>query len=75
MVPETSASPYPEVMERGVEVFQIETLNPNFHENKGDEHVKEMRAAALSSLYFSPICTSLVKRAVEEPLKDREDLL
>ena len=58
-----------------VEVFQIETLKPNFHENKGDEHVEKMRAAALRSLYFSPICTSLVKSAVEEHLKDREDLL
>ncbi len=75
MVPETSASPYPEVIERGVEVFQIETLNSHFHENKGDEHVEEMGAAALSSLYFSPLCTSLVKRALEEHLKDREDLL
>ena len=75
MVPETSASPYPEVMERGLEVYQIETLNPRFHENKGDEHVEEMGAAALSSLYFSPICTSPVRRALEDHLKDREDLL
>ena len=58
-----------------VEVYQIETLNPRFHENKGDEHVEEMGAAALSSLYFSPICTSPVRRALEDHLKDREDLL
>lgn len=50
LVPETSASPYPEVMEGGVEVFQIETLNPHFHENKGDEHAEEMGAAALSAI-------------------------
>ncbi|MFQ5947666.1 MAG: mannosyl-3-phosphoglycerate synthase, partial [Acidimicrobiia bacterium] len=30
------ASPYPNAMQRGVEIFQIETHNPHFHEDKGE---------------------------------------
>ncbi len=49
-------SPYPEVMRQGVRVYQIETRNPHFHEDKGGDHVKDMRLQALDALYHSPIC-------------------
>ena len=34
-----------EVLQHGVEIFQIETRNPHLHENKGDEHISDMLIA------------------------------
>ncbi|MFQ5723833.1 MAG: mannosyl-3-phosphoglycerate synthase [Terriglobia bacterium] len=62
-------SPYPEVMEQGVEVFQIETRNPHFHENKGSEHVGHMRADALNVIYHSFICPEPLKGPIRECLQ------
>lgn len=62
-------SPYPEVMENGVEVFQIETRNPHFHENKGNEHVGHMRADALNVIYNSFICPEPLKEPIREYLQ------
>ncbi|MFQ5663519.1 MAG: mannosyl-3-phosphoglycerate synthase [Terriglobia bacterium] len=61
-------SPHPEVMDKGVEVFQIETRNPHFHENKGDEHVGDMRGDALQVIYHSPICPEPVRNSIKEYL-------
>ena len=38
----------PEVMASSVPVLQIETRNPHFHDNKGEEHVQGMRMQALN---------------------------
>ena len=47
---------HPEVMHDGVQVFQVETCNPHFHEDKGREHVESMRRSSLNVLYHSSIC-------------------
>ncbi len=62
-------SPYPDVMEQGVEIRQIETRNPHFHENKGTEHVGDMRGAALNSIYHSSICPEPVRSAIRDYLR------
>ncbi|HLU43933.1 MAG TPA: mannosyl-3-phosphoglycerate synthase [Natronosporangium sp.] len=54
-------SPHPEVLERSVSVTQIETRNPHFHDDKGGEHVQEMRMQALNVLYHSPVCPQSVR--------------
>lgn len=59
-------SPHPEVMRQGVEVFQIETRNPHFHENKGADHVQDMRLQALNVLYHSHICPDTVREEIRE---------
>ncbi len=69
------ASPHPEVMESGVEIYQIETLNPHFHEDKGDDHVDSMSNTALSTIYNSSICTSGVKEAIRQHVKENEGSL
>ncbi|WP_034594433.1 mannosyl-3-phosphoglycerate synthase [Hamadaea tsunoensis] len=48
------AAPIPS--EVGVPLLQIGTINPHFHDNKGDEHVQSMRFQALNVLYHSPVC-------------------
>ncbi len=65
-------SVYPEVMEKGIEVFQIETRNPHLHEDKGASHLTEMLQASLLSLYNSKICPSQLS---EEILGQLEKLM
>jgi mannosyl-3-phosphoglycerate synthase len=59
-------SAHPDVVASSVPVLQIETRNPHFHDNKGDEHVQGMRMQALNVLYHSPITLPPVRAAVLE---------
>src|SRR6185436_3694829 len=56
-------SPHPEVMASSVPVLQIETRNPHFHQNKGEDHVQGMRMQALNVLYHSPVSLPAVREA------------
>jgi len=60
-----------DVMENGVEFFQIESRNPHLHEVKGDEHVKSMSREAMESIYRSPLCPDDLKRTIVEDLRNR----
>lgn len=55
---------HPEVMAASVPVLQIETRNPHFHDNKGEEHVQGMRMQALNVLYHSPVTLPAVRSAI-----------
>ncbi|MEV6629166.1 mannosyl-3-phosphoglycerate synthase [Actinoplanes sp. NPDC051470] len=57
-------SAHPEVMASSVPVVQIETRNPHFHDNKGEEHVQVMRMQALNVLYHSQITPPAVRQAI-----------
>ena len=59
-------SAHPDVLASSVPVLQIETRNPHFHDNKGDEHVQGMRMQALNVLYHSPVTLPAVREAVLE---------
>jgi mannosyl-3-phosphoglycerate synthase len=56
----------PDVMASSVPVLQIETRNPHFHDNKGEEHVQGMRMQALNVLYHSPVTLPAVRQAIIE---------
>jgi len=60
---------FQEVFDQGVEIFQIETLNPHFHEDKGQEHVKEMVLLSLTTIYHSKLASERLKRRILEDLK------
>ncbi len=62
-------SSYPEVMEKGVEIFQIETRNPHFHEDRGSEHLQEMLRASLGSICSSQICPKVLSEELHEQLR------
>lgn len=62
-------SAYPEVMEKGVEVFQIETRNPHFHEDRGSAHLREMLHASLGCVYNSQICPPPLSEELREQLE------
>jgi mannosyl-3-phosphoglycerate synthase len=53
-----------DVMATSVPVLQIETRNPHFHDNKGEEHVQDMRMQALNVLYHSPVTLPVVRQAL-----------
>jgi mannosyl-3-phosphoglycerate synthase len=52
------------VMHEGVEIYQVATLNPHFHEDKGDDHVEGMTRAALSTIFHSPATPGQVREAI-----------
>src|ERR671921_1507690 len=63
-----------EAMDKGVEVMQVETRNPHFHEDKGDDHLKEMVVGSLSSIYHSKICPPKVREKILEALRGKNML-
>jgi mannosyl-3-phosphoglycerate synthase len=55
-----------DVMATSVPVLQVETRNPHFHDDKGEEHVRGMRTQALNVLYHSPVTLPAVRQAIVE---------
>jgi len=75
------------VAKDGIEIFQIESRNPHFHEEKGIVHLREMLLQGLSTVYHSQLCEEETERMVirelvaqraikrgEEPAKPRINL-
>ncbi len=62
---------HPDVLKHTVDVYQVETRNPHFHENKGAGHVQEMRLQALNVLYHSPICLDPVREEIKTFLTEQ----
>lgn len=60
-----------DVMGQGVDVWQVESRNPHFHDNRGDEHVHSMRTQALNVIYHSPICPPALRDQIVEFLSDQ----
>ena len=54
----------------GIEIFQIETLNPHIHEEKGEEHINAMLIASLSTIYHSKLCTDFVRDVLRREIED-----
>ncbi len=61
-------------MHRLVKISQIESRNPHLHEVKGDEHVDDMIAASLSTIYHSKLCPESLRQEIEEELARRNYL-
>ncbi|AEC52369.1 hypothetical protein PNA2_1454 [Pyrococcus sp. NA2] len=61
---------FKDVFDQGIEIFQIETLNPHFHEDKGKEHVKEMILLSLATIYHSKLATENLKKRILRDLKE-----
>ena len=63
-----------DAMDKGVEIMQVETRNPHFHEDKGDDHLKEMVVGSLGSMYHSKICPPKVREKILEALRSKNML-
>lgn len=60
---------YADVYEQGIEIYQIETLNPHLHEDKGSEHVAEMILSSLGTIYHSELANEPLRRQILEDLR------
>lgn len=68
-------SRFPEVMKSGVEVFQIQSRNPHFHDfGKGDDHLNEMIEGSLSVIYNAVICPPFLRKQILEELRRQKIL-
>ncbi|MFB5599047.1 MAG: mannosyl-3-phosphoglycerate synthase [Nitrososphaeraceae archaeon] len=63
-----------EAMDKGVEVMQVETRNPHFHEEKGDAHLKEMINGSLGCIYHSKICHPKLQEKILEELRNKSTI-
>lgn len=56
----------------GVDIFQVETRNPHFHEEKGEGHLGDMLAVSLGCIYHSPLANERTKKAILEELEQAD---
>jgi mannosyl-3-phosphoglycerate synthase len=61
---------YPEIIDKGIDILQIETRNPHFHEDKGKQHLKEMLKDSLLCILSSRLCTPAIKQRILKDLKE-----
>jgi mannosyl-3-phosphoglycerate synthase len=61
-------SQYRNAIEKGVEIFQIETRNPHFHEDKGKSHLNEMLEAALATIAASKVCPPDLREVLDDQI-------
>ena len=48
----------------GVEIFQIESRNPHFHEERGIAHLRDMLLQGLSTVFHSSLCEKETRKLV-----------
>lgn len=52
----------------GIKIYQVETRNPHIHAERGDEHIAEMIATSLGTIYYSRLATPKVRERIRELL-------
>lgn len=62
-----------EVMDKGVEIFQVETRNPHLHDEKGDEHIQVMLEQSLRTIMDSPLCPGPLKEEIANQVPESSD--
>jgi mannosyl-3-phosphoglycerate synthase len=67
-------SPFPEVMKKGVEVYQVESRNPHLHESGDVEHVESMSFIAMQAIYHSPLCQEKLKKEITNEMVRRRHI-
>jgi mannosyl-3-phosphoglycerate synthase len=48
----------------GVTIYQIETRNPHIHAERGDEHIIEMIASSMGTIYYSKLGLEKVRKRI-----------
>jgi mannosyl-3-phosphoglycerate synthase len=57
-----------DIIEKGIEIFQIESRNPHFHEEKGADHLAGMMADSLLAINNSKICNTELTKDIKNHL-------
>jgi len=60
-----------EVANKWIEIFQIETLNPHLHEEKGEKHISGMLVDSLSTVYHSSLANDYIKSEIIRELESK----
>ncbi|KAH8589933.1 mannosyl-3-phosphoglycerate synthase [Bisporella sp. PMI_857] len=55
-----------------INIYQIKTRNPHFHENKGEEHIRRMQLQGLNLLYHSAIATVRARKELYGMMVDQD---
>jgi len=66
-------SPFTRAGKEGVEIFQIETRNPHFHEDKGKAHLNHMLEASLGIILASKICPEDLQESITSQIAQFSD--
>jgi len=61
---------FKEAVSEGIRVYQIETLNPHLHEEKGRAHIVEMIAASLGTIYHSRVADQNLRVKIVKEMDD-----
>ncbi len=59
---------FSDIIEKGIEIFQIESRNPHFHEEKGADHLTGMMQASLLAINNSKICNLELTKEIKNHL-------
>ena len=65
-------SPFPEIMKKSIEVYQIESRNPHLHEAGDEDHIKAMSYIAMQTIFHSPICPKELKNEIYKEMIDQQ---
>ena len=57
-----------DIGQHNVEIFQVETRNPHFHEDKGNEHIQGMLQESLNVINNSRICNTEITTDIKNHL-------
>ncbi len=60
-----------EVVEKSIEIFQIEPRNPHIHEERDESHIPEMMKYSLATIYHSKLADEPLKALIENELYAR----
>jgi len=60
---------------KGVEIFQIETKNPHFHEERGNQHLNNMLLPGQAVIYHSPLADAGIKQFIVKTLIDEQNAI
>lgn len=67
-----SKSPFPDLMRKSIEVYQIESRNPHLHEVGDEDHIDQMSYLAMQAIYHSPICPNELRTELLHEMKEKE---
>jgi mannosyl-3-phosphoglycerate synthase len=65
------STPFFDTIQKGVELFQVQSRNPHLHDfTKGEEHLNEMIHSSLSVIYHSQLCPKPLKKEILRELNN-----
>ncbi len=66
--------PEKRVMNDFIEIFQVNSRNPHFHQKKGKNHINNMIKDSLKVMYHSHVCPDPLKKEIIQELTSRNAL-